>query len=168
MNHTRKATAANVRFPPIADIRSSFLSKRMAEDDATDFELSLEALEARDWGEPSADDTVMVKRIYALRRKPLRSLTDDELRLAVSQEVGVPFILDLAFERLANEPLLDGGCYPGDVLSSLIRADQSIWEKRSSLRETLAELYSRALNSPADVSDAFRESLALPEGDIPH
>jgi hypothetical protein len=140
----------------------------MSKRDATNFDLSLQALEASDWGEPETDDTLMVKRIYSLRRKPLRSLSDDELRLAIGQEVGVPFILDLAFERLSNEPLLDGGCYPGDILSSLIRADQSIWAERPHLRESLAKLYSRALDAPPEVNDAFRESLALPESGASH
>lgn len=140
----------------------------MSENGSTDFNLSLQALEVSDWGEPDADDTHMVKRIYALRRKPLHSLSNDELRLAVSQAVGVPFILDLALERVSSAPLLDGGCYPGDILSALIRADESVWNERPNLREMLPELYRQALDAPIDVNDAFRESLSLPDGKTSH
>lgn len=140
----------------------------MSDDGATDFNLSLQALEASDWGDPKPDDTQMVKRIYALRRKALHSLSNEELRLAVSQSVGVPFILDLALERVSNAPLLEGGCYPGDILSALIRADESIWDKRPKLREKLPELYRQALDAPIDVNDAFKESLSLPDGKTSH
>jgi hypothetical protein len=82
--------------------------------------------------------------------------------------VGVPFILDLAFERLSEAPLLDGGCFPGDILSALIRADASVWDERPSLRGKLAELYREALDAPIEINDAFRESLSLPHGSAGH
>lgn len=136
----------------------------MSNSDTTDFDLSLQTLEASDWGEPDPGDTHMVKRVYSLRRKALRSLTDDEVRLAIGQRVGFPFVLDLAFERLRDDPLLEGGCYPGDILSALIRADEAVWHNRPHLREKLSELYCQALAAPTDISETFRESLSLPQG----
>ena len=130
----------------------------------TDFSQSLESLEACNWGEPEPGATNMVRQVYLLRRKPLDSLTNNEVRLAVGQAVGVPFILDLAFMRLEQDPLLEGGCYPGDILSSLIRADATIWDQRPVLRAKLTELYERAMNGPSDDLCSFRESLNLPEG----
>jgi hypothetical protein len=149
-------------------LAGDIISQPVTAHDPTDFDLSLQALEASDWGEPRSGDTWMVKTIHALRRKPLRSLTDEELRLAVNQQVGVPFILDLAFQRLAKEPLLEGSHYPGDILSALIRADPSIWTDRPHLRKELSSLYRRALDAPADVNDTFREFLSLPESDASH
>lgn len=133
----------------------------------TDVCLSLEQLEGVAWEEPDQADTVMVQRLHALRKKPIGSLTDDEVRLAVSQRVGAPFILDVAFQRLTRDPLLDANFYPGDLLSALIRAKDDLWAKRAHLRSQLAELYAYAMAQPIDATDSFRESLGLPTSDRP-
>jgi hypothetical protein len=131
----------------------------------TDLTRSLEELDGLVSEEPDETDTIMVQRIYALRKKPLGILSDDEVRLAVSQRVGSPFILDLAFQRLEQEPLLDADCYPGDLLSALIRSNDDFWEGRPHLRLQLADLYAYAMAQPMDMTDSFRESLGLPVND---
>ena len=135
----------------------------MTTDQAPDFNRSPQELEASDWGDPEADDTLMVKTLHAIRRKPVNSLTDGELRLAVSQRVGEPFVVLLAIDRLERAPLLDGDCYPGDILSALIRqTSQSVWDSYPQLRAKLTTLYNRALAATPDEAESFRESLGLP------
>jgi len=129
--------------------------------------LELEQLEGVIWDEPDQEDTLMVQRIHAIRKKPIGSLTDDELRLAVSQRVGIPFILDVAFQRLSDDPLLDADCYPGDFLSALIRAKDELWVERAYLRSQLVDLYAYAMAQPRDATASFRESLGLPPSDRP-
>jgi hypothetical protein len=134
-------------------------------DQTHDFSRSLQDLEGADWGEPEANDTNMVKTVHALRRKPLHTLTDGELRLAVSQRVGEPFVVALAIERLEGNPLLDGDCYPGDILSSLIRQTRpAVWDNYPQLKTKLNLLYERAMANPEEETDSLRESLGLPKG----
>ena len=128
---------------------------------ATDFRRSIQQLEESEWGDPDRDATVMVQRCYALRKKPLCELTDDELRLAVGQEIGFPFVLDLAFERLENDPLLEGGCFPGDVLANLVQAPDDVWSERPELRERLKQHLAFALSQPPETTTSFREILNL-------
>ena len=45
-----------------------------------------------------------------MRRKPLRDLSDEELRLAIGQQIGLKFLVPVALERLVANPL---GC--GDM-----------------------------------------------------
>ena len=123
---------------------------------------SLEELEGSSWGEPDETDTIMVKRVYALRKKPLGTLSDDEVRLAVSQRVGFPFIVDLAFQRLEQDPMLEAENYPGDLLAALIRTKDDFSEERHDLRARLADLYAYAMAQPMDVACSFREILGLP------
>lgn len=134
--------------------------------EATDFSLSLQELEESDWGKPEPGTTHMVRRCHSLRRKPLDQLTNDELRLALGQEIGIPYILDLAFQRLESNPLLEGGCFPGDILSNLIRARNEVWAERPALRVKLAQHFEFAMQQPEEVTGSFREFLDLPpEGD---
>ena len=126
---------------------------------------SLQELEGADWGDPMTAETPMIGRVLTLRRKPLKDLTDGELRLAIAQHVGFPLVLELAVERLRPNPLLLADFYPGDVLAALIRVDEQDWEGRNDLREALADLFSQVMAQTSDEANAFRESLQLPLSD---
>lgn len=132
-------------------------------DQPPDYSRSLQELEGCEWSDSEADDTPMVQALHAIRRKPMTSLTDGELRLAVSQRVGEPFIVWLAIDRLEKAPLLDGDCYPGDILSALVRqTDQLVWDTNPLLKDRLTAIYKRALEAAADETESFRESLGVP------
>ena len=51
-----------------------------------------------------------------MRRKPLRDLTDEEIRLAIGQKMGLRFLMPLAVERLDINPLVAGDFYEGALL----------------------------------------------------
>jgi hypothetical protein len=131
----------------------------------TDLSLSLEQLFGVDAGTPEDAPTGMVEAIIRSWKKPLNKLSNEEIGRLVVQHDGYPYILDLVWPRLCNDPLFDGGYYPGDVLSNLIRAKPEIWAQRPQYETALKALYRRALDAPAHDSDAFRDSLSLPKGD---
>jgi hypothetical protein len=135
---------------------------------STDFSLSLEELTGLDAGDPDQAPTYMVEAIIRAWKKPLKDLSDEEIGRLVVQHDGYPYVLDLVWPKLENDPLFDGGYYPGDVLSNLIRADPKIWEDRPEYRSRLESLYREALERPVDDSSAFRETLHLPESDSEH
>lgn len=123
---------------------------------------SLQELDGSDWGDPETAETPMIGRVLALRRKPLEDLTHGEVRLAVGQKVGFPFVLELAVERLRANPLIEGDYYPGDVLAALVRLDVDDWTGRDDLRADLEVLFRQAMQQSTEDADAFRESLQLP------
>lgn len=126
---------------------------------------SLQELEGADWGDPETAETTMIGRVLALRRRPLKDLSNGEVRLAITQQVGFPFVLELAIERLRPDPLLEADFYPGDVLAALVRLDEQDWAGRNDLREALAKLFRQAMTQSSDEADAFRESLQLPSSE---
>jgi hypothetical protein len=128
---------------------------------------SLQELEGADWGDPTTAETPIIGRVLALRRKPLEDLSNGEVRLAVDQKVGFPFILELAIERLEPNPLVEGDYYPGDVLAELVRLDQREWAGRDDLRARLAELFTHAMELSSEDADGFRASLKLPSSGSP-
>lgn len=129
--------------------------------DGTDFSKSLDELQGSNPSDPSDAPTPMVADIIRSRRKPLGELTLDEIGRFVVQRDGFPFILDLVWPLLEGDPLIDGGYYPGDILSNLIRADEGIWRDRPAYREGLKLLYRRAVAMPDEDKHAFLESLGL-------
>ena len=134
----------------------------------TDFSFSLEELTGLKEGDPEDAPTPMVASIRRSWKKPLNELSDDEVGELVVQHYGYPYLLDLVWPKLETDPLFDGGYYPGDVLSNLIRAEPEIWAHRPNYQDELDALYRRALERADDENDAFRESLQLPGSGAAH
>ena len=167
-----RTTYANVRFPPgsataIAGIGRNRHSYHVSHD-PPDFSLSLEQLTGLDAGNPDDAPTPMVEAIIRSWKKPLNQLSDEEIGRLVVQHDGYPYVLDLVWPKLENDPLFDGGYYPGDVLSNLIRAGPEIWADRPVYKARLEALYRRALARPDDENVAFRETLHLPGSESMH
>jgi hypothetical protein len=150
------------RFRPIADIHARCMPTAMSAAQPIEWSRSLQELDGVDWGDSETAETPMVGRVLALRRKPLADLTNGEVRLAVSQKVALPWVLELAIERLRADPLLEGDYYPGDLLSALVRLEDEEWGGRADLRADLEELFRQAMEQTGDDADAFREGLELP------
>lgn len=156
-----------VSFPPIADISETGSPNGMTRR-GTDFSLSLEQLTGLKEGDPDDAPTPMVAEIRRAWKRPLNQLSESEIGQLVVQHYGYPYLLDLLWSKLEADPLFDGGYYPGDVLSNLIRADSSIWSDRPEYEAQLEALYRRALARAEDENDAFRESLNLPGSPSAH
>ena len=129
--------------------------------ECTDFEKSLDELEGVPPGDLDEAPTDLVRSVNAARAKPLSKLKSDEIGQLVLQQTDFPFLLDLVFPMLIENPLFDGGYYPGDVLSNLIRSPDSIWSDRPHWQAKIPELYRQAMSMPEEENDAFRDSLGL-------
>ncbi len=114
-------------------------------------------------GDPDVAETPLIERVIRSWKKPLCDLSDDEIGRLVVQRDGFPYMLDLVWPKLEHDPLFDGGYYPGDVLSSLIRCEPQVWTARPNYLAQLASLYQRALSSEPEENEAFRASLDLPD-----
>jgi len=96
----------------------------MADEDRT-----LEELEGCDSGEPETAATPMIARCMRLQKTPLRALSDADLRLLISQGIGLKYLVLRAIERLTVEPLLQTDYYPGDLLDTLLRIERDYWSQ---------------------------------------
>jgi hypothetical protein len=122
---------------------------------------SLEQIEGDVWGDPPADATRLMKTVHELRRKPVGELSPEDLRVLIGQRVGVDVLVPLALSRLAQDPLLEGDYYPGDVLVSVLKVPTDYW---STHPQQLADV-ERVIESvdepdlKADI-DAFRRNVS--------
>lgn len=126
-----------------------------------DFDRSLEELTGVIEGEPEDAPTPLVEWIRRSWKKPLSSLSNEEIGRLVAQQYGTPYILDLIWPKLRSDPLFEGRYYPGDVLSNLIRWTEGGWQNRPEYRAELLSLFERALQRPIEENEGFLESLGL-------
>ena len=126
-----------------------------------DLTKSLEELEGDAWGQPSYDSHV-VTTAHRLRRKPLRELTVEDLRLMLGQRIGVTLLLPLALDTLEANPFSEGDFYPGDLLSACVRLNADTLRSSPDLRRRLCAVAQRALREidvSEDVPRDLRESI---------
>lgn len=103
----------------------------------------IEAVDDDVWPDPGPDATGLVRRVHALRRQPVADLAAEGLRLLLSQHVSLDVVLPEALRRLADNPLLEGDCYPGDVLAAVLRVDPAYWASHPDLHASVREIIGR-------------------------
>ncbi|MDT7724985.1 MAG: hypothetical protein QOI21_1561 [Actinomycetota bacterium] len=102
--------------------------------------LSLEQIEDSYWGEPAADATRLVQTAHQIRRKPIGTLSVEDLRLLLGQQIGVAVLIPLALGELERVPLAEGDFYPGDLLATVLRLPHTYWQGHSAQRECLERI----------------------------
>jgi hypothetical protein len=89
-------------------------------------------------------------------------LTDEELRLAVGQGIGLTWLVPLALVRLRNNPLRCVQLYEGDLLAHVVRVPATYWtdhpdEKALLVRDIIPPVLhdSRLSDLPKDAQEAI-------------
>ena len=100
------------------------------------------------WGASPKHATYLIQKCHALHAKPLIDLSDEELRLCLSQKLGLKWVLPLVMLRLQENPLRSGEMYEGDVLANALRLPVQAWSGHENLREDLGNLASTLLALP--------------------
>ncbi|WP_225835901.1 contact-dependent growth inhibition system immunity protein [Streptomyces sp. NK08204] len=88
---------------------------------------TLDELDPPRWMPPDPDATHLVRTVHELRCVPLGELGSADLRILVSQQVALPYVLPLAVRLLIEEPLLEAYFYEGDLLLAAVRAPGWAW-----------------------------------------
>ena len=122
---------------------------------AIDMSMSLEELENDFWGDPTYPSH-LVETCHALRRKPLRDLTDGDLRIATSQDRSLPYLVPLALVRLSADPMLAADYYEGDLLKAVLQVPATYWAEHPEQREELASIVPQFLAQAEHGDESWR------------
>lgn len=109
-------------------------------------EYSLTELEEHDWGSATFDSH-LVNSVHELRYVPLKELSHDNVRLLIGQRVGLVYLVPLAIEALRTEPLVEATFFQGDLLSAVMRVNQSFWSTHEELAVDAKGIAQLALKS---------------------
>jgi len=118
------------------------------------FRLSIERLEGNEWGELRSGSPT-VAAIAAIRKKPLKLITDEELRLVVSHHIAFPWTMALAVERLRENPFRSGFFGKGDLLIELLNLPAEVWKDHPERAMQVRRLGALAMTS-RHANDALR------------
>lgn len=96
-----------------------------------DITKSLQELDGDDWGEPEYN-SYLVKEGHRLRKVPVKDFTNEDLRLMISQEFYLEFLVPIALERLVENEFV-GERYTGDLLCTMLNLERKFWKEHVDL-----------------------------------
>ncbi len=104
---------------------------------------SIEHLENDYWNEPSEFPTSLVEKCYRYRKINIGELTNEQLRLLISQHIGTEHIIGIALEKLEWNILTEGDFYEGDLLVAISGLPTEFWNKKETEFRTFKNLVER-------------------------
>lgn len=92
-----------------------------------------------------------------LRTKAIGEFTAGELRIMISQAIGLPWLVPIALDLLTGDPLVEGDYYPGDLLKSVLTLSHQIWAQEPEWRNRLEGVLKDLVEVPVELNDSIRE-----------
>jgi len=101
---------------------------------------SIEQLEKDIWKNPSEFPTDMIEKCYRYRKIIIAELTNEQIRLLISQKIGVEYLIGIALEKLERNILTECDFYEGDLLMAVSSLPTEFWNKNHSEFKTFKKL----------------------------
>jgi len=103
---------------------------------------TLENLEKKVWPSPGPDEAShLVITCNALRKKPLKDFTTEDLRIMIGQDIGLKYLIPLAIDTLMSDILAEGDFYAGDLLKNILTSDPNYWKAERENWDTVCNLF---------------------------
>lgn len=96
--------------------------------------------------------TKMIETISLALQKPLQELQINELRLLISQNLALEYIVPVGINVLLSQPMADGGNYKGDLLSTCLRIKPEFWGANKALFDTFRHWISKIRTTEKDLN----------------
>ncbi|EDP70762.1 hypothetical protein FBALC1_08383 [Flavobacteriales bacterium ALC-1] len=90
---------------------------------------SIEQLENDYWTEPNEFTSGLVATCHMYRKIPIDELTIEQLRLLISQKVGLKHIIEIGISELDKNILAEGDFYEGDLLMAISNVQSEFWNE---------------------------------------
>jgi hypothetical protein len=114
---------------------------------------TIESLENDYWVSPSIFPTELVKKVFLLRKKNLSDLDSNDLRILISQNVGLKYVVSIAIKKLEENILEEAFYYPGDLLAALLNIDTNYWKENGIEKNNLISLLQKSKPSLSEEFD---------------
>jgi len=116
---------------------------------------SLESLEKENWGDIPNDESYLVTTCHKLRKKQLKDFDVEDLRIMIGQNIGIKYLIPLAFEVLKENILAEGDFYTGDLLSSVLTSDINYWKTETENWNQLCQLFNDNIDEIKEEAETY-------------
>ena len=101
---------------------------------------SIEQLEKDIWKNPSEFPTDLVEKCYRYRKISISKLTDEQIRLLISQQIGTEYLIGIALKKLEKNILTECDFYEGDLLVAVSGLPTEFWNENKTELLTFKKL----------------------------
>jgi len=119
---------------------------------------TLTELEGDNWGEADYPSNLVVT-CHRMRHKPVETLTDGEVRIAIGQQFSLPILVPLALERLEVNPLLEADFHEGDLIKSVLMVKPDFWMTHPVLWQRVDEIAQIVWSKVDAMCDSWHETI---------
>ncbi len=90
---------------------------------------SIEQLENDYWKEPSEFPTDLVEKCFHYRKIRIAELTNEQIRLLISQQIGIEHLIETILGILERNVLTECDFYQGDLLVAVSTLPTEFWNE---------------------------------------
>lgn len=125
--------------------------------------MNIETYENEFWGDAPEDVSGLEKSCYYIRKKDIIELDDNELRIAISQNMGLDLIVPIVISKIEKNPFVEALYYKGDLLKSLLEIDKSYWRKNKTFHSKVLKIvrdfsnYIDSENLTSEIKDELKK-----------
>jgi len=124
---------------------------------------TVEELENDYWPNLPGYPSTLIEQVYSIRKKKLADMGANDIRVMISQEVGLKFLIPCAIRLLEKNVLEEALYYPGDLLMSVLKVNKDYWENNLDEKAKLTQLITKSKisieQSPEIYDDKIVQSL---------
>ena len=86
------------------------------------------------------DSTGLVFKITSLRKKPIADFSIEDMRICISQNESLVYLIPLAINQLTKDILAEGDFYEGDLIMAVIKSKKAFWAENKKLWQDIISL----------------------------
>jgi hypothetical protein len=101
---------------------------------------SISELLGKEWPPLGPNASHFHRNLRDAVNKPVDSLTTADLRLLISQDIGLAFVMPLALSIVEQDPLIEVDYFRGDLLDAMLRASSDFYLDHPDIRRRMEEI----------------------------
>jgi hypothetical protein len=122
---------------------------------------SIQELTGDFWPDPGIESYV-IRTSHAVRRKPLDSLSLEDIRMGVMQQVGLTYLVPIAIEAVEQDPFAESMHFEAEITLKLLQIPYEYWKRHPALRDRLERVYEHVEEGRFAMDESWHDSI-LPD-----
>lgn len=113
------------------------------------------------WAPLPEDASGLVRKCHELRKKDLDSLSIEEFRILINQNIALEILIPLAIDKLSENIFAEGDFYEGDLLKSVLTSEEAFWVAYPDMKQKVITLFRQQSDRliELDVTEEIKDSL---------
>ena len=92
----------------------------------------------------TGEESSIIERIHGLRKKVIRDFDQSDIKICLTQGIGIFYLIPKALEILTDNPFIETDHYPGDLFKACISILNEFWNNNPDDKERMKQVVKSA------------------------